>query len=405
MGRSRGTAPCLDLDQDTPEEVVAALVDDVRRAPERRQELVALLPERLALYAGRSTNATIRIRGWILAAFEDVGLPEAALPFVLEELESGRDAYLVAAAAKALRGLERPADRFVGFLFQAIENIRYADDALTFSTYLPAWPNAEHTTALGEILRTFAWLGGRARSAAPGLERLYGDPTLPSATREAIARALEAVRSGSGQAVAAGEGCPGAGVEIPLLEGSVPRVRHAAAVPAEVELEDQAGRRLTFGDFFRRRPTVVVFFYTRCPNPSKCSLTITKLAALQEAIRREGLAGRLGTAAITYDPEYDLAPRLKAYGENRGVTFDERHRFLRTTGGFGAIGEYFQPNVNFGPALVNRHAIELFILDEGGRIAATLSRLRWDVGQALDRVQLLLNPHGALTGPGPPPRR
>ena len=60
-----------------------------------------LLPERISLYAGRSANETIRMRGYILAAFEQVELPDAALPYVLEELESGRDAYLVAAAARA----------------------------------------------------------------------------------------------------------------------------------------------------------------------------------------------------------------------------------------------------------------------------------------------------------------
>ena len=67
-----------------------------------------MLPERISLYDGRSANATIRMRGYILAAFEQTGLPEAALPYVLEELENGRDAYLTAGAARALRGLDTP---------------------------------------------------------------------------------------------------------------------------------------------------------------------------------------------------------------------------------------------------------------------------------------------------------
>jgi protein SCO1/2 len=62
----------------------------------------------------------------------------------------------------------------------------------------------------------------------------------------------------------------------------------------------------------------VVFFYTRCDNPNKCSLTVTKLARLQKSIVEEQLEGLLRTAAITYDPAYDLPPRLKAYGDNRG---------------------------------------------------------------------------------------
>jgi hypothetical protein len=38
------------------------------------------------------------MRGWILIALSHVGLTDAALLFVLEELDTGRDAYLVAAA-------------------------------------------------------------------------------------------------------------------------------------------------------------------------------------------------------------------------------------------------------------------------------------------------------------------
>ena len=62
--------------------------------------------------------------------------------------------------------------------------------------------------------------------------------------------------------------------------------------PHTVEPEDQDGRRLTFGECFVGAPTVAVFFYTRCTNPNKCSLTIAKLAQLQAAIRRPAWPGR-----------------------------------------------------------------------------------------------------------------
>jgi protein SCO1/2 len=167
--RSGGGAGILldNLDQNTPEEHIAALVDVVKRNPQCRDSLVELLPERIPLYAGRGTNATIRMRGYIIAAFEQVGLPDAAIPYVLEELESGRDAYLVAAAARALRGLDGTSHA-VPFLLKAIENIKYSDDAVTFGSYKPQWPVPSHTTAIEEILKTFAWLGEDARSALPG---------------------------------------------------------------------------------------------------------------------------------------------------------------------------------------------------------------------------------------------
>jgi cytochrome oxidase Cu insertion factor (SCO1/SenC/PrrC family) len=369
------------FDADTPEERVAALVDQVKQDPRSGARLVALLPERLPLYAGRSRNAVVRMRGYVIAAFEQVGLPEPALPYVLEELESGRDAYLVAAAARALRGLGRPTARVVPFLLQAIENIEHADDAVSFDSYRPRWPAASRSTAVDEIMTTFAWLGEHAAVALPRLEALAGEPAAISEPAQATLRALLDSHGHAGADCCAGppDG-PVAGLGVTTGRG------RDAAPPSGVELEDQNGRRLTFGEFFLGRPSVVVFFYTRCDNPNKCSLTITKLARLQLALRQRQLQGQVGTAAITYDPDYDRPPRLRSYGENRGVVFGDRDRFLRATAGLAPLHDYFELGVNFGQALVNRHRIELFVLDRDGHIVSTFARLQWDVEAVLGRV-------------------
>jgi protein SCO1 len=375
------------IDQNTPEERIAALIDVIIQNPRHRDQLVELLPEQSPLYAGRGTNATTRIRGYILAAFERVGLPDAALPYVLEELESGRDAYLVAAAAKALRGLERPTSSVVVFLLKAIANIQYRDDAVSFDCYRPQWPMPSHTTAMEEIIKTCAWLGTLARPALPALQALSQDRhAVPAPAREI----LEAILTGSG---AADTHCCAAPVDpdaaVQPLSLTVSTHRRDRAIPVDVELEDQGGRRLTFGEFFVGRPSIVVFFYTRCDNPNKCSLTISKLARLHAARRAGGLDGRVRTAAITYDPGYDLPSRLSAYGRNRGVVFGAEDRFLRTTAGLAVLGDYFELGVNFGPALVNRHRTELFVLDRDGRVAATFARLQWDVPEVLEHARAL----------------
>jgi protein SCO1 len=339
-------------DRHTPEEDVAALVDAVRQDPGRRDRLVALLPERIELYAGRSTNATVRMRGYLLAAFEQVGLPEAALPYVLEELESGRDAYLVAAAAMAIRGLDRPTSQLIPFLRKAEENIATADDAVSFDSYRPHWPAPGHTTATREIARTLAWLDGQAEAVPSVVEGCCSpDPAGPGAP--------------------AHDGCS------------------ETAVPVGVPLEDQDGQTLRFGDYFTGQPSAVTFFYTRCDNPNKCSLTITKLAELQRALGAEGLRGRVRTAAITYDPAYDLPARLRAFGENRGVTFGKRDRFFRTRARFEDLAAYFGLEVNFGQALVNRHRIELFVLDQEADVAAEFTRLQWRVPEVLAAIRIL----------------
>jgi len=378
----------LALDKHTPEESVAELVDAVKHSPERRDVLVQLLPERLSLYDGRSANATVRMRGYILAAFEQTGLPDAALPYVLEELENGRDAYLVAGAAKALRGLDPPTSRVVPFLRKAAENIEYSDDALTFESYKPRWPITNYTTALTEIFRTFGWLGTHAKSAIPYLEALREERRDElSRPRVEIENAIDRIRS-DGRAA---HDCCGTVPANPSLVVYPLQKKHRKGLSiSDIELEDQAGNTVTFGTFFSRKPSIVVFFYTRCDNPNKCSLTITKLARLQKAIGEEQLEGLLRTAAITYDPEYDLPRRLKAYGENRGVTFSDDNRMFRARSGFRELQEYFQLGVNFTGTTVNRHRIELFILDSRGEIAVTFARLQWDIQEVLEQAKALL---------------
>jgi protein SCO1 len=224
------------IDQNTPEERIAALIDVIIQNPRHRDQLVELLPEQSPLYAGRGTNATTRIRGYILAAFERVGLPDAALPYVLEELESGRDAYLVAAAAKALRGLERPTSSVVVFLLKAIANIQYRDDAVSFDCYRPQWPMPSHTTVMEEIIKTCAWLGTLARPALPALQALSQDRhAVPAPAREI----LEAILTGSGAAdthCCAAPVDPDAAVQPLSLTVSTHRRDRAIAIPVDVEL-------------------------------------------------------------------------------------------------------------------------------------------------------------------------
>lgn len=54
---------------------------------------MALLPENVPLYDGRTGAEVTRLRGYLLAAFADTGLPAAAVPYVLEALESGHMPY------------------------------------------------------------------------------------------------------------------------------------------------------------------------------------------------------------------------------------------------------------------------------------------------------------------------
>jgi protein SCO1/2 len=376
------------LDHETSEEEFAEVIDRARREL-NTQVLLELLPERIPVYGGRSANTVTRMRGYLLAAFESAGLPGEALPYVFEELESGRSAYLVAAAARALRGRESRSSDAVPFLLKAIENITYVDDKMSFDTYRPSWPLSGHTTALQEIAATVAWLGSEASSALPALQGLLDEPGVLSDAARAELESVVSQLSAGGSCCAVPAPSLCCAHEPETARPVIHDIRPRTLAPAEVELEDQDGAHVRFGEFFTGKPSVVAFFYTRCDNPNKCSLTITKLGRLQARLTDLGLDGQIRTAAITYDPEFDLPARLRVYGENRGVIFSPSNRLFRTRGALAPLEDYFELGVSFGGTLVNRHRIELFLLDQRCRVAAAFTRLQWDVEDVLAQATSL----------------
>ena len=148
----------------------AELVDALSADPPRRQQLTDLLRETHPLYDERGTSAIVRMRGWVLLAIARTGLSDDALVFVLEELDTGVDAYLVAAAARALRSYPHPSAALASFVMRAVTNIRYRDEPVSFDGYGEYAASAAGTSPVRELLATLAWLGPHARAVVPELE-------------------------------------------------------------------------------------------------------------------------------------------------------------------------------------------------------------------------------------------
>jgi protein SCO1 len=335
-----------------------------------------LLDERHAVYAGVGTPAVVRMRGALLLALGDRVLPTAALPFVLEELESPHDAWLTAVAARVLRHHPEPSASFVEPLLTAVASIRHRDDAVRLDTYGGYGGNGEPTTATAETLRTLAWLGKVAEPALPRLVEWRAQqpgPIFAGLLDETIA----AIRAGAARSTVATTCCDRRSAVVPLRAEPSREVR-------ELLLQDQSGETSTFDELFVGRPSIVVFFYTRCDNPGKCPATIARLGRLQERLRTAALDGEIRTAAITYDPAYDVPHRLRQYASTWGVSTGEGHRMLRTVGDFAPLQAFFDLGVGYGSSrLVNRHQLQAFVLDPTGAIAGTVARTAWDEADLL----------------------
>jgi protein SCO1 len=362
-----------------------ALVEELAADPGQRERLTDLLHEDHRLYDQRGATTIVRMRGWVLLALSRVGVSDDALLFVLEELDTGVDAYLVAAAARALRSYPRPDAALAPFVMRALTNMRYLDEPVSFENYGEYAVSSAGTSPIRELLATLAWLGPHARGVLREVEAFRAlDGGLSRRLLIDLDRAVEAIR-GPDQIDSPGDDdccAPWGG-----LGGAFSWALGALRGPIEsVVFEDHAGDSITFKEFFRGRPSVVVFFYTRCDNPLKCSLSITKLARIQRMLEDRGLADQIQTAAITYDPAFDLPKRLRGYGQDRGVRMDARHRMLRATEGMDALRRHFKLGVNFIASLVSRHRVEAYVIDSEGRIVASFERLQWDERQVVGRA-------------------
>jgi protein SCO1/2 len=70
---------------------------------------------------------------------------------------------------------------------------------------------------------------------------------------------------------------------------------------------------------------------------------------------------------------------------------DDAHRLLRATSGIEPLRRHFDLGVNFVGSLVNRHRIEIYVLDAAGRIAASFARVHWREREVVDRAVALLD--------------
>lgn len=371
----------------------AEMVDALAADPGRREQLTELLREDHPLYDQRGTATTVRMRGWVLLALARTGVPDAALIFVLEELDTGTDPYLVAAAARALRSYPSPTAAFAPFVMRSITNIRYHDEPLSFEKYGEYARSSTGTSAIRELLATLAWLGPYARGVLDEVQALRSKQEgLGKKFFTDVDRAVEAIR-GANQVAARGaqkDCCALPNGLSNTFSWALGSRRDSQPIERTV-FEDHDGKSITFAELFRGHPSIVVFFYTRCDNPLKCSLTVTKLARIQKLLEKEGLAEQINTAAITYDPAFDLPARIRNYGKDRDVRMSAGHRMLRAIDGLGALRKHFQLGVNFIESLVNRHRIEAYVLDREGRIAALFERLHWEEREVVDRAIEVLN--------------
>jgi cytochrome oxidase Cu insertion factor (SCO1/SenC/PrrC family) len=362
-----------------PEDQVAAILAGLA-SPEAgcgcRRQLLALVREDAPIYRGKGTTETERLRAFVMTALARAGLADELIPYVIEDLETGTSPYTIAAAARAARGASSLPEETAGLLVGAIDRIRHIDEYVHLDTY-PAPPGTGHTTAIGEVIKTLAVAGPGGHAAIKTLLDRTADGI--SFSRSVVTLLEAAVDENRQPHTCCGHSAHATAAEPLPVERSTAGLRH-------IELQNQDGVRASFGQIFGGRTSLIAFFYTRCMNPDKCSRTISKLARVHHLIEQKLAESTAMVAGITYDPEYDLPERLRRYGADRGMSFGERCQLFRSASAFAAIRDGLQLGVGYGSSTVNRHRIELVVVDPAGRIADIHARRLWDEYEMADAL-------------------
>jgi len=382
------------LNTNSSEKEIGQLIDKIKTQGKKdtliQEALVTLLAENHFIYHNKSSKGIIRIRGYIMAAFKDIMTPESAIPFILSELQNSKSPYMIAAAAKALCGLPNPIEEAATELVYLLDTYLYRDIPSSFDNIQPEWPNSNSTTTVLEILKTLEWYKIHAKWALEPLanfkkmaeqDQLY----LTDKVEIQLNKTLYSINN------ALPTCCQISIKELQLDQiHSYSIYERNECIVADIALEDQTGEIQPFHSFFNQ-PAIVVFFYTRCDNPNKCSLTISRLAQLQQILQKEKMDQEVRIAAFTYDPFYDNPTQLHQYGTNRGLLFNQQTKAFRSrVKDFEQLKSYFNIQAAYQGEIVSAHTIELYILDHQGQTATAYTRLSWDEEEIIKNLKDLL---------------
>lgn len=366
-----------------------AIIDELKANFElnNAKNALSILSEQHPFYKGKSTHHMILYRGYAMEAFMHSGLPDKALPYLLEELETSFYPYMVAAAARAMRGMEQSMPQLAPFLIKGYYNIWKGDEVMDFSQFRneAAFDPANITSATKEIFLTIKWLGNDAIYILPELQHIESHQAkyFEVDVQETLIETIQHLENLE-QPV---DDCCNLPMEIYNQREEIQDDLNEGI--RNIELEDQEGNTILWKDFFQEKYTVLSFFYSRCHNPRKCTQTIYNLVDLQEILTEKGLDVK--TAAISYDPTYDQADILKAYGKNRKFHFSEDNRMFRTLDGIQPLMNSLKLGVNFKGNVVNIHRVEVYIINPNGEIVQSFLRFQAKPELIAEEIERVIN--------------
>jgi protein SCO1/2 len=201
------------------------------------------------------------------------------------------------------------------------------------------------------------------------------------ALRNAVGEALSATSGSEKSRLAASP---------PTLDKWIPRSARKQSILDETLAMDQEENEFRLSAF-RGRPVALTFYYTRCDNPNKCSVAVTRMAELRQSLDSRGMRSSVLLALVTYDPDFDSPQRMLRFAESRGGKLDQHMLSLRLSD-VAAVERFVDAMgaaASFGRGHVAAHSADLILLDREGRVASTHRGMSWDVSRVADDLRRL----------------
>ena len=175
-----------------------------------------------------------------------------------------------------------------------------------------------------------------------------------------------------------------------LLTAWTPPSERAPLKNVDIALRDHDGRARTLAALLDR-PVLLTFFYTRCQNAAKCSMTVSQLAVLQRQLTRARVHDKVRLIAITFEPQFDSPERITRFATARGLQLGESALAVQLDADrHPQLVKELEIPVSYNAGWVGTHGVEASLLDAGGRVVRKYTTLLWDNDQVLRDLERVL---------------
>lgn len=368
-----------------------ALNEQLRQPDARLQQLVLQkLADSDEIYQNRLYAEVVRLRGFLLNSLATTGVPKSAEALVMGEIIHGHEPIVLAGAIKAWGTTDNRS--------QAVLNAfdRFLDpnfhDASVDPGGLTTHEAQRLTTVRLETLRALQKKSMMSPTIAARLAviaQVDGTNAFSQKTQLVqLAADLLHQPSPATSLSSRGPACCSRPEE-PLI--NLPSGQVLPRLSGRIRVIETGNRPFPLRQLNSRKPLLVTFFYSRCPNPNKCSRTISHLAGLQALLDSQTVNRDYELAIVTLDSDFDTYQTMRNYVAERGVRLTESVHLLRFADARQQtmfLQTYNVP-VSFNAGVVTSHNVQMLLFDRHQRVAREYRSILWEHTDVLAELNQL----------------